>query len=405
MQYQNNLTNNDRWIVEHVFPNERDRYFVEAGACNGIQASSCYVLEKYLHWKGICIEPNDDFFQELIINRPRSICVNQCLAEQSGKVTYIQGDLTKINPMLGGIKANLIKYRHNHQEVIAKSREITKEAISLFELCQKYNTPKVIDYLAMDIEGSELPVLATFPFEEYKILAISIEGVNCNDLLAAKGYINVKNPFNTDQLYEQFFLHQSIFNTEKHEISANHYLSLANNYSRQTKVESAISAYQQAISIEPDDASIYVQLATYLKQQGNFLDAIANYRQAIAIDAQQPAWVYYTLGNIFKEQNQLIEAEAAYDQAIAIDPQQPAWLYCSLGDVLQRQNKLDEAIAAYDRAIAIDPQQPAWVYRCLGQIWRDLGQLVKAKAAYQKAIAIDPQQPPWLKQFVEDLES
>lgn len=393
MQYQNNLTNNDRWIVEHVFPNERDRYFVEAGACNGIQASSCYVLEKYLHWRGICIEPNDDFFQELIINRPHSICVNQCLAEQTGKVTYIQGDRTKINPMLGGIKSNLVKYRHNHQEVMANGREITKEAISLSDLCQKYHTPPVIDYLAMDIEGSELPVLATFPFEEYKILAISIEGIHCNDLLVTKGYINVKNPFNTDQLYEQFFLHQSIFNTEKHEISANHYLSLGNNYSQQHKVELAIYAYQQAISLEPDDAAIYVQLATYFQQQGNFLEAIANYRQAIAINSQQPAWVYYTLGNLLNKADKLAEAEIAYNRAIAIYPQQPAWLYYSLGYLLQRQNKLELAIAAYQKSITIDPQQPAWVYRCLGKIWRDLGNSAEAEVALQKAKAIDSQTP------------
>ena len=393
MEYQNNLTNNDRWIVEHVFLNEGSgRYFVEAGACNGIQASSCYVLEKYLNWRGICIEPNDDFFEELIINRPHSICVNQCLADHSDKVTYIQGDRTKINPMLGGIKSNLVKYRHNHQEVIANGTEVIKQGISLADLFKQYNAPQVIDYLAMDIEGSELPVLATFPFEEYTILAISIEGIDCNDLLVAKGYINVKNPFNTDQLYEQFFLHQSIFTKEKHEISANHYLSLGNNYSQQQKVELAISAYQQAISIEPDNASIYVQLATYLKQQENFGEAIANYRQAIAINSQQPAWVYYTLGNLLNKEDQLAAAETAYNQAIAIDPQQPAWLYQSLGYVLQRQHKLDEAIAAYHQAIAIDPQQPAWLYRCLGQIWQTQGDLVKAKVAYQKAIAIDSQQ-------------
>ena len=65
MEYTNRGTNNDRWIVEHIFPGETNKYFIEAGACNGIQQSSCYVLEKRLNWTGICIEPNSTYFQQL----------------------------------------------------------------------------------------------------------------------------------------------------------------------------------------------------------------------------------------------------------------------------------------------------------------------------------------------------
>ena len=245
MQYKNNLTSNDRWIVEHIFPNERGKYFVEAGACNGIDASSCYVLEKYLQWTGICIEPNSEYFQELTKNRPHSICEPKCLTDRSGIVTYIQGNPQQINPMLGGIKSNLIEYKKNHQEVIDKGEEIQKESISLYELLEKHHAPQVIHYLAMDIEGSELPVLEAFPFEKYQILAISIEGTSCNDLLVTKGYINVKNPFNTEQLYEQFFLHESIFNRTKNEINANHYISLGNNFRRQQQISEAIAAYRK----------------------------------------------------------------------------------------------------------------------------------------------------------------
>ena len=274
MQYKNNLTNNDRWIVEHIFPNERGKYFVEAGACNGIDASSCYVLEKYLQWTGICIEPNSDYFQELIKNRSNSICESKCLADRSGVVTYIQGNPVRINPMLGGIKSNLIEYRKNYQEVIDKGDEIEKESITLYELLKKHNAPQVIHYLAMDIEGSELPVLKVFPFDEHEILAISIEGNCCNDLLAAKGYINVKNPFNTEP-YEQFFLHESVFAETKNEINANHYISLGNNFRLQQQASKAIAAYQQAIDIEPQDSSICLLLGNYQKQLGNVAKAIA----------------------------------------------------------------------------------------------------------------------------------
>ncbi|GAB4242774.1 MAG: hypothetical protein Kow0049_32110 [Stanieria sp.] len=403
MQYKNTLTKNDRWIVEHIFPNEYSKYFIEAGACNGIEASSCYVLEKYFHWTGICIEPNDNYFQELIKNRPNSICENKCLSDRSGIVTYIQGESNQINPMLSGIKSHLIKYKSNSQEIISKGQEIQKESISLYELLKKHNAPQVIHYLAMDIEGSELSVLKVFPFEKYKILAISVEGIACNDLLVAKGYVNVKNPFNPDQLYEQFFLHQSIAIEKQSEINANHYISLGNNFSLQQKASAAIAAYQQALKIEPYNSTIYVQLANYQKQQGYLTEAVASYRQAIKLEPLQPDWVYYTLGNILKQQNKLNEALVAYQKAIEIQPQQPAWLYHTLGDTLQKQNRLDEALVAYQKAIEIQPQQPDWVYRCLGYILHQKGQLEQALVAYQKAIEIDPQQPDWVSQSVDDL--
>ena len=36
---------------------------MEAGSGNGREASSCHVLEKELGWSGICVEPNDAFFE------------------------------------------------------------------------------------------------------------------------------------------------------------------------------------------------------------------------------------------------------------------------------------------------------------------------------------------------------
>ena len=404
MKYHNNLTGNDRWIVEHIFPNERGRFYVEVGACNGIKSSSCYVLEKHLDWRGICVEPNDDYFQELIINRPGSICESSCLAACSGKVTYIEGDKKQIDPMRGGIKENLIKYKENYQEVLNKSREIVKEALSLADLLEKHNAPQVIDYLAMDIEGSEYPVLFTFPLAKYQILAISIEGFDCNDLLVGKGYLNVQNPFNTKELYEQFFIHPSIFNQASHRLTANHYLSVGNNLAQEGKTEAAIAAYQHAIEVEPNNAKIYAHLADYLQQQQDYVGAIANFRQALKIEPDYPVWVYANLGNVLQQQGKLQEATTAFKQAIAIEPQSPAWVYYTLGNILQQQGRAQEALGAYQKAIAIEPQSPAWVYYTSGNILQQQGKIREALTAYYRAIEIEPQIPDWIEEVVRELE-
>jgi hypothetical protein len=79
--------------------------------------------------------------------------------------------------------------------------------MTLFELLRKH-ARRVIEYVALDLEGSEYDVLRKFPFEEYTIMALSIEGDACSKLLLARGYKEVANKFNTEAPWEHYFVHQ-----------------------------------------------------------------------------------------------------------------------------------------------------------------------------------------------------
>jgi hypothetical protein len=51
-------------------------------------------------------------------------------------------------------------------------------------------------YRCLDIEGAEPTILRAYDFaHDRRILALSVEGDRCDDLLAAQGYSHVKNPF------------------------------------------------------------------------------------------------------------------------------------------------------------------------------------------------------------------
>jgi hypothetical protein len=228
-QYYNECKN-DRWIVECVFPGKQNGYFLEAGAANGIWGSSCYVLEKELNWTGICVEPNENFYQQLVTNRPNSICEQICLHYQTGEVTYIEGGDDSISPYLGGIKVSLERMASNPQagqsvidrtkEVLTKGKSVTRNSMTLEELLDKQNAPPVIDYAAFDIEGSELNVLSVFPLEKYRFLALSLElGTVAHqlvkELLTPHGYREVQNPFNQNMPWERYYLHQTIYSQFK----------------------------------------------------------------------------------------------------------------------------------------------------------------------------------------------
>ena len=81
-----------------------------------------------------------------------------------------------------------------HSEVRKKSNIIKVKSVSLIDLLKFHNAPKIIDYMSIDTEGSELDILQNFPFDNYKFNLISVEhnyGPNrekLKELLNKNGY-------------------------------------------------------------------------------------------------------------------------------------------------------------------------------------------------------------------------
>ena len=59
MDYKHDLKN-DEFADKYIFKHKQNGYFVEIGACDGINISQCYFFENNLNWDGIAIEPQKD---------------------------------------------------------------------------------------------------------------------------------------------------------------------------------------------------------------------------------------------------------------------------------------------------------------------------------------------------------
>ena len=88
--------------------------------------------------------------------------------------------------------------------------------------------------------------------------------------------------------------------------------------------------------------------------QGDLAGALADYDQAIALNPQD-ATAYNNRGIARADQGDLAGALADYDQAIALNPQD-ATAYNNRGNARQAQGDLAGALADYDQAIALNPQ-------------------------------------------------
>ena len=179
-----------------------------------MEGSSCFQLERFLGWRGICIEPHADFFATLTKHRPGSAHENVCLAAEDGLVEYVPAGEGE-SPYCSGVRDVLLNLKKSGRTVAEQASAVRMPALSLASILRKHNAPAVIDYGAFDIEGSEWEALRLFPFDEFRFLAISCEVSGNNkapfrDLLAKNGYVEATNPLNHDCPWEFYWLHESI---------------------------------------------------------------------------------------------------------------------------------------------------------------------------------------------------
>lgn len=180
----------DTWIIKlatksqhaSVFSNTNTEYsrrpfFLDIGAYHGLWCSNSYLLEKKYQWKGACVEPFPDGFQQ----RSCQLFVNA------------MSDTDGINVDFSGVgqERTIDDSRTNkHNSFPSKQTALAATTISFPTLLKKSNAPSFIDFISLDVEGHEYSVLSKFPWTNYKVGAWIIEGhsVEVKDLLESHGY-------------------------------------------------------------------------------------------------------------------------------------------------------------------------------------------------------------------------
>ncbi len=164
-------------FVLDVLSEQRGGFFVDSGASNGLRGSNTKLLESSLGWTGICIEPNDKMFAELVRNRT-SICLNCCLYDTAGTVEFLEAA-----QVYGGIVGEYHPLHLDYARRMARSfvgpgdqaLGTAKEARTIRSVLLDCGAPSVIDYWSLDTEGSELAILRSFPFDEYAFRVLTVE--------------------------------------------------------------------------------------------------------------------------------------------------------------------------------------------------------------------------------------
>jgi FkbM family methyltransferase len=182
----------DKWVLEKVFPDVTNGYFVDVGSGHGTIGSNSLGLE-LRGWTGLCVDPFPIYmegrtcrvFKEVVFSKAGEV---MAFAQAGG---------------LGGLSDTLAKW--NEKAAVAPTINLT--TVTLDDLLARAGAPSFIHFISMDIEGAELEALRAFPFDRYRVGAWAIEHNReepkrtlIQKLLASHGYRRV-HEYHQDDFY------------------------------------------------------------------------------------------------------------------------------------------------------------------------------------------------------------
>lgn len=123
-------------------------FFLEIGANDGETYSNTLYLEEHFGWSGLLIEANPVYQTKLGMRRAETaICA----------ITQTEGDFEFVDAGLyGGVRSTL-DTKHSEKTVDAKIIKVRGAPLNI--VLKERKCPNTIDFVSIDVEGGELPIV------------------------------------------------------------------------------------------------------------------------------------------------------------------------------------------------------------------------------------------------------
>jgi len=161
-------------IVRHFFRDRRDGFFLDVGCYKWRDLSTTYYLESALGWGGIAIDALDDWREGYERNRPRTRFRNYVVGEvDGGEATFF---VSVYGRGVSSTSRNWIRgfFKATAPDTKPKIKKIRVPQTTLNALLEREGV-ETIDFLSMDIEGSEPQALAGFDIDRFRPQLVAIE--------------------------------------------------------------------------------------------------------------------------------------------------------------------------------------------------------------------------------------
>ena len=152
-------------FVDGLLKRRRNGFFVECGAFVGEELSDTLFFELERNWTGILIEAHPAYHRKILRKNRRALVLRACLSASP------HPGLTKFR--LAGWGSGISSLNKNVKENKAV-RETDVQCFSLNSIMEAIGVHH-IDFMVLDVEGSELPVLETIDWTKLSVDVFSIE--------------------------------------------------------------------------------------------------------------------------------------------------------------------------------------------------------------------------------------
>jgi len=163
-------------------------FFVDVGAADGVTFSNTLLLEER-DWSGLNIEPDRASFDKLAKKR-KTQCIFGAVGNSNGMCKFYE----HAAGLISTVDLNKsIDFRKKDKRTCGISPEeytcTDVPRYTLRFLLSEYEVPKKFEFLSIDVEGYEIPVLEGMDFNTFRPQVIAIEGSTKQDIANIKDFL------------------------------------------------------------------------------------------------------------------------------------------------------------------------------------------------------------------------
>jgi tetratricopeptide (TPR) repeat protein len=181
--------------------------------------------------------------------------------------------------------------------------------------------------------------------------------------------------------------------------------------------DKAIAEFQEANKVapekDPNHHLFWARMGEAYDLAGRNDDAVNAYQQAVTLKPDNASY-YNNLGNVLARAGKIDDARVAYTKSAELDPPNAGFAWRNFGISLYQSNRMQEGVEPLKKAVEIDPKNAQSWYllgACLvaSADYKQVGDKVEVTLkpgtieAYQKALELDPN-GTWGKQAKDGLE-
>jgi len=158
-------------ILNRLFNNKRDGFYVDVGAHHPKRFSNTYFFYK-LGWRGINIEPNPDNYEIFEKQRRRDINLRIGVSDQPGFLSYYMFD----EPALNTFNEEIASEQSRNNERYHRTGQIQVEVQRLDTILRQYMPENTtIDFMTIDVEGCDMNVLLSNDWNMFRPNILLVE--------------------------------------------------------------------------------------------------------------------------------------------------------------------------------------------------------------------------------------